>query len=262
MAFTQRRANERRANRVLNIAHRGARAFAPENTLEAIDKAADLGADIVEIDVHLSADGALVVTHDLAEGVTLAEILRGDPRVPTLAQSVERALSLSMLVNVELKNLPKRQAHIEERVVAAVERLDAVGHVLVSSFDHESLAVVRRLNDAIATAVLTDDRLFRPVAYLSELDADALHPGGYIPDRDTIEAIRASGRGVNVWTENDPDRMRLLIEAGVTGIITDYPNRLRDLLDGNGRSLDAPGLESTTVHSFHSRSHHRGSGCG
>src|SRR5207253_3218980 len=101
---------------------------------------------------------------------------------------------------------------------------------LISSFDHESLAVVRRLSPTIATAVLTDERLYQPLEYLQRLDADALHPGGYVPDREVIEAICASGRGVNVWTENDPGRMRHLIEAGVTGIFTDYPDRLRDLL--------------------------------
>jgi glycerophosphoryl diester phosphodiesterase len=228
----QRRRDEHGGtDRILNIAHRGARAFAPENTIEAIDKAAQLGADMVEIDVHLSRDGHLVVTHDLDDDLTLAEIQKRDPRIPTLVECLARAQNLSLLVNVEIKNLPRRYPHIEEMVVAAIERLDAVRHVIVSSFDHESLAVVRQLHDTIATAALTQDRLYQPAEYLTRLDADAFHPGGYVPDRETVRAIRAGGRGVNVWTENDPERMRRLIAAGVTGIITDYPDRLRDLLD-------------------------------
>jgi glycerophosphoryl diester phosphodiesterase len=230
--LVQRRRGDRGGTeRVLSIAHRGARAFAPENTLEAIDKAAELGADMVEIDVHQLSDGALVVTHDLPQDLPLAEIRRLNPRMPTLEECIRRARGLSMLVNVEIKNLPRRYPGIEERIVAAVERLGATRHLLVSSFDHESVAAVRRLNDTIATAVLTQDKLYDPVAYLARLDADAYHPGGYVPDRETIEALRASGRGVNVWTENDPHRMRRLVEAGVTGIVTDYPDRLRDLLD-------------------------------
>jgi glycerophosphoryl diester phosphodiesterase len=228
----QRRRDEHcGTDRILNIAHRGARAFAPENTIEAIDKAAQLGADMVEIDIHLSRDGHLVVRHDLDDDLTLAEIQEMDPHVPTLVDLLTRAQNLSLLVNVEIKNLPRRYPHIEERVVAAIERLEAVRHVIVSSFDHESLVVVRQLNDTIATAALTRDRLYQPAEYLTRLDADALHPGGYVPDRETVRAIRAGGRGVNVWTENDPERMRRLIAAGVTGIITDYPDRLRDLLD-------------------------------
>src|SRR5919197_4038286 len=82
----------RGTGRVMNIAHRGARAVAPENTIEAIEKAAGLGADMVEIDVHLSRDGALVVTHDLPERLTLADIQAKDPRIPTLPQCLARAL--------------------------------------------------------------------------------------------------------------------------------------------------------------------------
>jgi glycerophosphoryl diester phosphodiesterase len=232
LELLQRRPRAHRGSaRVLNVAHRGARAVAPENTIEAVERAAELGAEMVELDVHLSRDRALVVTHDLAGSPTLAEIQARDPRVPTLPDCLIRARSLSLLVNVEIKNLPIRYPQIEEMVVAAIERHDAARHVIVSSFDHRALAVVRQLNDTIATAVLTDDRLYRPAEYLTRVDADALHPGGYVPDRDDVQAIRDTGRGVNVWTENDPERMRKLIAAGVTGIITDYPDRLRALLD-------------------------------
>jgi glycerophosphoryl diester phosphodiesterase len=232
MELLQRRRSEYRGlDRALNIAHRGARARAPENTVEAIEQAARLGADMVEIDVHLSVDGELVVTHDLSGNLTLAEIRRQDPRIPTLSECLACARRLALLVNVEIKNLPAAYPGIEAKVLAAIARADAVRDVLVSSFDHQSLAAVRQLETIIATAVLTDDRLYQPVEYLTRLDADALHPGGYNPGRDTVMAIRAGGRGVNVWTENDPARMRALVEAGVTGIITDYPDRLCELLD-------------------------------
>jgi glycerophosphoryl diester phosphodiesterase len=186
---------------------------------------------MVEIDIHLSSDGELVVTHDLANRLPLSDIRRLDPRIPTLAECVTRARRLSMLVNVEIKNLPRRYAGIEETVVRTLERLDAAGDVLVSSFDHESVVAIRQLCDTVATAVLTEARLYDPVAYLNRLDADAYHPAASVPDRGAIQAIRASGRGVNVWTENDPRRMRRLIEAGVTGIVTDFPDRLRDVID-------------------------------
>jgi glycerophosphoryl diester phosphodiesterase len=105
---------------------------------------------------------------------------------------------------------------------------------------------VRRRSKSIATAVLTSDRLHNPGHYVRYLlDGDAYNPGccgacdslgfGSVAgtlDRVGISSLVAVGLGVNVWTENDPERMRQLIEAGVTGIFTDYPNRLRDVLAG------------------------------
>jgi glycerophosphoryl diester phosphodiesterase len=205
--------------------------MAPENTIAAIEAAAGAGADMVEIDVHLSRDGELVVAHDFDATLTVADIQARDPRVPTLADCVTRAQSLKLLLNIEIKNLPHRYSGIEDAVIGTIARLDAIGQVLLSSFDHQSLATVRRLNDDVATAVLTQDRLFHPVDYLDRLEADALHPGGYVPDEQLTAAIRETERGINVWTENEPDAMRHLIARGVTGIITDYPLRLAELLD-------------------------------
>src|SRR5207244_10861016 len=96
----QRRANHRAVQRVLNSAHRGARAVAPENTLEAIARAAELGADMVEIDVHLSTDGEPIVTHDLEQPLTLAEIARRHPHIPTLSSCLIQARLHSLLVNI------------------------------------------------------------------------------------------------------------------------------------------------------------------
>jgi glycerophosphoryl diester phosphodiesterase len=151
--------------------------------------------------------------------------------MPTLSECLACARRLSLLVNVEIKNLPAAYPDIEQAVLAAIARADAIRQVLVSSFDHESLALVRQMDPAIATAVLTHERLYQPAEYLMRLDADALHPGGYVPARHTVAALRSGRWGVNVWTENDPERMRTLIAAGVTGIITDYPDRLREMLD-------------------------------
>ncbi|HKB37103.1 MAG TPA: glycerophosphodiester phosphodiesterase family protein [Gemmataceae bacterium] len=292
---------------VLNIAHRGARAFAPENTLEAFASAARLGCHMVELDVHLSKDGELIVIHDddlvrcsnvqavfsgrapwFVSDVTADEIAKldagswyvaelgkpaterqaylrdltneertafvsdadlarygsGAVRHPTLREALDFTRGLGLLLNVEIKSLPRGYPGIAEKVVRLIDNLGAASRVLVSSFDHQQLAAVRRLSNAIATATLVSDRLHEPGRYVREfLDADAYHPGcagscdtlgldsvrGKV-DVEVIRDVRAAGLGVNVWTENDAARMRALIEAGVTGIFTDYPNRLRDVL--------------------------------
>jgi glycerophosphoryl diester phosphodiesterase len=292
---------------VLNIAHRGARAFGPENALAAFEKAKELGCDMVELDVHMSKDHRLVVHHDdqltrdtnvkarfpgrdayfvsdftweelqtLDAGSWFAEQLSmpagrrqaflqsltgaemdqfitrrereffasGEVRIPSLQEMLELAARTETMVNIELKTLPRMYPGLAEAVMTLVENLRLEPGVLISSFDHEQLLEVRRHSAVIATAVLTSDRLAKPGEYLKLLDADAYHPGCYgnydslgfgsvsgkLDPRGIVEA-RAVGRGVNVWTCNDKDRMRQLIAAGATGLISDFPNRVRDILN-------------------------------
>jgi glycerophosphoryl diester phosphodiesterase len=291
------------------IAHRGARAFAPENTIEALIKAAELGADAVEIDVQHSANRELVVVHDddlvrcsnvrqrfperagwevcsfsleeigsLDAGSWFVEQLRapgperqpflrsltddeirqyvsdadlaryasGEVRVPTLAECVSTCGRLGLALNIELKTIPRFYPFLAEMVVDEVHRSGAGERVVISSFDHQQLGYVRRASRTIRTAVLTSDRIYRPAEYLARLEAHAYHPGcnsshdtiGFSSirqelDRHTIDELRTAGYDVNVWTENDPARMAALVNLGVTGIFTDYPNRLAALL---GRS--------------------------
>jgi len=292
---------------LLNIAHRGARAFAPENTLEAIEKAVPFGAHMVELDVHLTGDGEIVVIHDdtldrcsdvrsrfpdrqstFVSDFTLAEIQQldagswyvrelkkpagerqaflrsltdaevrmhisaaelahyasGKVRHPPLRAALELARKHQLLVNIEIKSLPRLYPEIADKVVRLVGELKMERQVIVSSFDHVQLARVRALSPVIALAVLSSDRLHDPGRYARELlDADAYNPGCYGDvdslgfhsvtgklTADEIQKARKAGIGVNAWTENDPERLRALIDAGVSGIFTDYPNRLRDVL--------------------------------
>jgi glycerophosphoryl diester phosphodiesterase len=292
---------------VLNIAHRGARAFAPENTLEAFEKAGHFGCPMFEMDVHLSQDGELIVVHDdtllrcsdvkmkfpsrpsyFVSDFTAAEIRRLDagrwyveelerpPRkrqpflqtlsnaevkqfvsvrdrahyasgkvvLPTLAETLQLAQRLEILVNVEIKTLPRMYPGIAEKVVRLVESMKMERRVILSSFDHVQLIEVRRLSRVIATGALTSDRIARPGDYVRKLlDADAYNPGAYGDydslgfnsvtgrlDPVSIRDARDAGLGVNAWTVNEPAHMRALIDAGVTGIISDYANRVRDVL--------------------------------
>lgn len=297
----------------LVIAHRGARAYAPENTLEAFEKAARLGADMVELDVQLTADGQVVVVHDetlercsnvremcpgrgdyRVQSFTLAEIERldagswfvrelgresserqpflrslsaeelrrfvsaaeralyagGEVRIPTLRQALVRIHELGLRVNVELKAFPNVGVpdSLTDQAVRLVDELGLCDRVLISSFDHRSLPRVKRLKPAIATGVLVTKPLADPVSTCcDDLGADAYHPGcaagsdavgfdseefrstGRLPV-EPFQSLRGAGIDINVWTENDPPRMQCLIDAGATGIFTDYPNRLVELL--------------------------------
>lgn len=290
------------------IAHRGARAFAPENTLCAFEKAAAMGCPMFEMDVHRSKDGALIVHHDdqlhrctdattkfpgrpsyFVSDFTAAELNRldagswyvkqislpasqrqdflktltdgeirrfvsaqdrayyssGEVRLPTLAQTIEVAQRHGMLLNIEIKTMPRMYPDLTRDVIRLVKATGMEDRVIISSFDHEQLVIARKLSQRIATGALTSDRLARPGDYLRVLEADAYNPGCY-GDYDSmgfssvtrkfdpigIKHARAARRGVNVWTCNDKKQMRQLIAAGVTGLITDFPNRALDVLKG------------------------------
>lgn len=290
---------------ILNIAHRGARAFAPENTLAAFRKAKTFGCQMVEIDVRLSKDGELIVHHDeqltrctdvkakfpgrcdysiwdftyqelssldagswyieqlslpayqrqaFLQTLTDAEISQfvspqelelyasGVIRLPTLRQTLDFARLAGMMVNIELKTQPDSATVLAAAVVELVESMKLDHKILISSFDHDELVKVRKLTKTHATGVLTSDRTGNMNGYLQLLDADAYHPGCY-SDTDLmgtrtlnlegITDVRKAGRYVNAWTCNDKDDMRRLIAAGVTGLISDFPNRVRDVLTEN-----------------------------
>lgn len=300
------RVGENWSPQILNIAHRGARAFAPENTLPAFEKAKTFDCLMFETDVHMSKDGELVVHHDdqlrrctdvetkfpgrstyYVSDFTYDELLRldagswyveqlllppaqrqfflqtlaeeevaqfvslkdrelyasGDIKLPTLRQTLEVALATDMMVNIEIKTIPRMYSGLAAAVVQLLKTMALDRRVLISSFDHEQLVEVRRLSNVIATGVLTSDRLAKPGDYLQMLDADAYNPGCYgdydsmgfgsvsgkLDSRGIMNA-RAAGRGVNVWTCNDKYQMQELVAAGVTGLITDFPNRVRDVL--------------------------------
>lgn len=177
------------------------------------------------------------------------EFESGCVRIPRLRDGLAVARECQLAVILDLKTIPRRYPAIGSKTVALIRDLGMEHETMISSFDHGLLAEVRKLNGTIATGVLTTERLFRVREYLQALDADAYEPScagdqdivrrGVSPDdidRGAIQELTDAGLWVNVWTENSASRMRTLIDAGVTGIITDYPNRLARALAELGRS--------------------------
>jgi glycerophosphoryl diester phosphodiesterase len=229
------------------LGHRGAPRAAPENTLPAFAAARAEGADGVELDVHRSADGVLVVHHDAdAPGLgVLAHhdfaVIRGRlPAIPTLDEVLDECRG--MVVNVEVKNSPHdADFDPEERaaavVVETVRRRGLHESVLVSSFHLPAIDRVHELDDGIATGYLVVvDPL--PIAALEIAHARghrAVHPHlaalgeKFAPA--AVDRAHELGMELNVWTVNDPDEIVRLAATGVDAIITDTPGAARAALD-------------------------------
>ena len=222
------------------IAHRGASAAAPENTIEAFLLARQLGADWVELDARRTRDGAIVVHHDdtLADGRVIVEHDLADllSSVCTLAAALDACEG--MAVNIEIKNWPADHDFDETDLVAAevvaeVGRRHAQDRALVSCFHRPTLDRVHALDPALPTAFLhhvvegTWDELAADVAAAGHR---ALHPWDGMVDEALVAAARAHGLEVNVWTVDDPARMAALVELGVDGICTNVPDAARGVV--------------------------------
>jgi len=237
--------------RVLTIAHRGASADAPENTLRAFEAALAAGADALELDVHMAADGALVVIHDATlarttsgQGVvgalTLADLRRLDAgawfgpafagtSIPTLAEVVAFARGRARLF-VEIKGGSDLYPGIESAVIRCLKEGGVLREAVVMSFDHPALLAVRSASPEVETAALLEGRPVDPVGV-----AAAARAGGLALEHQLITAreralTAAAGLWLYAWTVDEEARMRRLVDLGVDGIITNQPRHLRRLL--------------------------------
>jgi glycerophosphoryl diester phosphodiesterase len=222
----------------LLYAHRGASADAPENTVAAFRLAREQGADGVELDVRRSADGDLVVHHDAAlpDGRIIVEVptVALPVSVPSLSEALDACEGL--VVNVEIKNSPLDPDHdpelaLAKDVVALLRERGGRDRVLVSSFDLATVDRVRALGD-VATAFLTfiDPVGAAAVALAADRGHIAIHPHQATVDGDFVALAHDAGLEVNVWTVDDPERIRQLADAGVDGIVTNVPARAREAL--------------------------------
>ena len=226
-------------------AHRGASAYAPENTMPAFRMAADMGADGVELDVHLTADGHVVVAHDptvdrVSEGtgaiaaMTLEQLLQlnfnklhpeaGCSRIPLLSEVLQWASGTGLYINIEIKD---RQPHpgIEAACVDIVNACNMRKRVIYSSFDHYTLMRLRDIDTSAAIGLLYSENMYQPWQYAGMLQANALHPyylSLYNPG--IVAYCRHSGVKLHPWTIDDPGVLRQACLLGVDAVITNKPD--------------------------------------
>ncbi len=228
------------------IAHRGASRQAPENTMAAFTRALELGAGGIELDVHLSADGHLVVTHDeqvdrtsdgkglirdktlqqlkdLDFGSWFSEHFKGE-KIPTLEEVLDLVRDWNGLLNIEIKNGPVFYPGIEKAVSDAVAQYKLANRTIISSFNHYSLVEIRKLNPEIKTAPLYMAGLYEPWQYARSLGACAIHPLFYNIVPEVMKGCKLNGIMANPFTVDQPEYIKAMAAAGVDGIITNVPD--------------------------------------
>jgi glycerophosphoryl diester phosphodiesterase len=246
------------------IAHRGGAGLWPENTLYAFERAVQLGVDVLEMDMHSTRDGVLVIIHDATVDrttngsgrvgdLTLAELkkldagyhwspdggksfpLRGKGiTVPTLSEVFEAFPT--MRLNIDIK---QAQPPIVKSFCGRIREVKMTGNVMVASFRVEALEEFRRECREVATsASIADLRAFmasknsqtQTAPQLKALQVPEYAFGLQVLTREFVEAAHKQSLEVHVWTINDEAGMRRVMALGVDGVMTDYPDRLLGLL--------------------------------
>lgn len=226
------------------IAHRGASADAPENTLAAFQLALDQGADGIELDVMLSKDRQLVVIHDdlvdrttngtgRVQDLTLAELRALDAgsgeKIPTLDEVLTR-FGGKFLINIELKNYNTIFDSLPLDVAALIQDHGVADSILISSFNPINFPRFHRRLPDIPIGILTFPGKARFFAY-GLFRYDALHPYFKDVDEALVQRMHARGREINVWTVDEAADIRHLAKIGVDSLITNRPLRAMSALE-------------------------------
>ena len=222
------------------LAHRGASAYAPENTLAAFELAREQGADGIELDVKLSADGIPVVIHDetvdrttdgtgAVADLSLAALKELDAgngqQIPTLAEVFE-SVGQDLFINIELTNYTTSDDNLVEKVVDVEKKYRQQENVLFSSFLPKNLKRAAKLLPETPRGLLTMNNfggwLLRTFLF-GFGNYQALHPNWKNTNQFNVKRVRCMKRHVYTWTVNDADLMCQFVEWDVNGIITDDP---------------------------------------
>jgi glycerophosphoryl diester phosphodiesterase len=238
-------------NQPMVIGHRGAAGEAPENTLASFQLALAQGADGIELDIHLTKDGEIVVCHDPTIDRTTNgngyivemeadEIKRFDAggwfsqayageSIPTLTEVFELVPD-SIMINIEIKYA--YQGQLETLLLDFLRKRNRLEHVVISSFDHKCMQRIKKAETAAKVGLLYAANLIDHAGYASQFGVDvySIHPHYQLIEKDDVRNAKAAGLETYPYTINLEEDFRKMVEYGVSGIITDFPAKLVQLL--------------------------------
>ncbi|MEH7463205.1 glycerophosphodiester phosphodiesterase [Bacillus thuringiensis] len=238
----------------LIFGHRGAAGTYPENTMVSFRAAEKFGADGIELDVQFTKDNRIVVIHDETVNRTtngkgaVRNYLYADLRaldasytfyekvgvqhIPLLEEVLEWLKTNNLILNIEFKNNKIVYPGLEEEVITLIRKYSMEERTILSSFNHYSMKKCHMMAPDIETAILYKEGLHSPWAYVKKMGASAIHPNyRYISDG-IVELTMEKGVFVRPYTINDEETIRKFLKMNVTAIITDYPERVKMILQG------------------------------
>jgi len=234
----------------LVISHKGAGEYAPENTLKAIQKAIDLGAEFVEFDIHKTKDNKIVLIHDadtykttgkhgIIKNMTLSEIKKLDAgegeKIPTLQEVITVAKNkINLQIEIKAEGLINN-------LVQLLHQENLIESSIISSFSLSELIKLRKKEPKLRIGYLLPEKMQnvrfikRNILKATKNHFYAIHPHFSIVSKEIVEYSQNNNLTVNVWTVNDEKTMKKLINLGVNGIITDEIEVLKNCLKSISR---------------------------
>jgi glycerophosphoryl diester phosphodiesterase len=225
---------------MLKIGHRGAKGHEAENTLIGFQKAIDLHVDSIELDVHLSADGEIIVIHDetvdrttngkgAVNQFTLAKLkqlkIDREQTIPTLAEVFD-LIDQKCDVNIELKSFESAVAVVTLIEKYVNEKKWSYNQFVISSFNWNALKQIAVLNPAIPIGVLTETDLELALAFAKFIHAKSIYPYFHLLTAANIKRLQKEGFQVFPWTVNESEDIKKIKNYTIDGIISDYPDRI------------------------------------
>ncbi len=221
------------------FAHRGLSSLYPENTLLAFSKAMEYGIDGIETDVQMTKDGELVIIHDEridrttngtghVKDYTLSELKKFNANnkmdfeveIPTLDEFLALVEGTDLTINLELKTSIFEYPGIEEKTLELIRKHNLEKNIIISSFNHQSLVRMKKLDKYIKCGVLTSDVLIDPEKYVKNNGFEALHPLFVYCTKERVELAHSLGIAMNVWTVDWKEQFDMLEGLGVDVIMT------------------------------------------
>lgn len=236
----------------INIAHRGFSGEYPENTMLAFQKALDLGVDAIELDVQLSKDGEVMIFHDenlkritgesgFLMDYTYSQLRKlnasgkfavefGINLIPTLAEYLEFTQNIEVITFLELKNSMIPYPHLEEKVCDVIYRFRQQNKIILFSANHPSVIHFGSLAPEVKLLFPFDNWIYDYGAYCRKHGISACMPYFHALTPQVVAEIKAHGVAIYPWIVDDPPDMETLLSMGMDGILTNFPDRLNDVL--------------------------------
>lgn len=234
------------------FAHRGASGKYPENTMIAFKKAAEEGADGIELDVHLTRDHLPVVIHDETVDRTtdgygfvkdyslegLKKLSAGHwkgwkfryEQIPTLGEVLKWISQTELMLIIEFKNNILPYKGLEQKTIKLLKKYHILDRTIFSSFNHNSLLIVKEIDEQAETAFLYGKPITSPVQYAQTIHVDGLHPSFHLINQPLIQNLHAHSIKVRPYTVNSQRIMETLFNWEIDGLITDYPAKAQECL--------------------------------